>query len=144
MDEPISRAKGLHQRMQETRSQLDQDMQLLMDAARGLAREARGLVDWRRNVKRYPWLAVGAAAALGYFLVPKRNKVAQLDANTLADLAKHKHLVLRVEGEPHSGMAGGLMSTVLAVAAREAATWVRKELTGLLKDANRSGRSPTG
>ena len=32
------------------------------------------LSDWRSYVRRYPWISVGAAAALGYVLVPKKTK----------------------------------------------------------------------
>jgi hypothetical protein len=32
------------------------------------------LSDWRSYVRRHPWVSVGAAAALGYVLVPSRAK----------------------------------------------------------------------
>ncbi len=34
------------------------------------------LSDWRSYVRRHPWVSVGAAAALGYVLVPSRAKPA--------------------------------------------------------------------
>jgi hypothetical protein len=124
MDDPASRANGLRRRMQETRSQLHHDVG-------GLVRDARGIVDWRRNVKRYPWLAIGAAAALGYFIVPKRRKPTHLDAETLAELARTKRLFLRVEGETEkpAKVTDTVAATVLAIVGREAATWLRRQVT---------------
>jgi hypothetical protein len=113
--------------MQETRDQLHRDVG-------GLVRDARGVVDWRRNVKRYPWLAVGAAAALGYLIVPKRRKPMHLDAETLAELARTKRLVLRLEGETEkpAKVTDTLAATLLAVVGREAAGWLRKQAANFL------------
>jgi len=128
MDDPASRANGLRRRMQETRKQLYRDVD-------GLVHDARGVVDWRRNVKRFPWLAVGAAAALGYLVIPKRQKsTTHLDAETLADLARAKRLVVRFEGETEkAGTVGGtLAKTLLTAVGREAGTWLRKQVTGFV------------
>ncbi len=134
MEEPANRAEGLRRRMQETRSQLYHDVG-------GLVRDARGVVDWRRNVKRFPWLALGAAAALGFLVVPKRRRRNHLDAETLAELARQKRLVLRVEGEPTKpGVADTLAATLLAMAGREASAWFRKQLLGFLGGERQPGR----
>ncbi len=36
--------------------------------------QVNALSDWRSYVRRYPWASVGAAAALGFILVPSRGK----------------------------------------------------------------------
>jgi len=36
--------------------------------------QVNALSDWRSYVRRYPWVSVGAAAVLGYVLVPSRAK----------------------------------------------------------------------
>lgn len=36
--------------------------------------QVSALSDWRSYVRRYPWVSVGAAAVLGYVLVPSRAK----------------------------------------------------------------------
>ena len=41
-----------------------------------VAAQVNALSDWRSYVRRYPWISVGAAAALGYVLVPSRAKPA--------------------------------------------------------------------
>jgi len=38
--------------------------------------QVNALSDWRSYVRRHPWVSVGAAAALGYVLVPSRAKPA--------------------------------------------------------------------
>jgi hypothetical protein len=38
----------------------------------GAVKGARLLADWRSLVGTYPWLTLGAATAIGYFLVPAR------------------------------------------------------------------------
>ena len=127
MDEPDSRANGLRRRMQETRKQLYRDVDTLV-------RDAEGMIDWRRYVRRYPLFAVGAAAALGYFLVPRRRSAVRLDAETLAELAKTKRLVLRLEGdEPKTASASGtLTATILGIVGREAAGWLRKQFMDIV------------
>jgi len=135
MEEPGGRAEGLRHRMQETRNQLYRDVG-------GLVRDARGAVNWRRYVARYPLWAVGAAAALGYLVVPKRRKSVELNAETLAELARDKRLVIRIEGqgEKSAGMADSLIATALAFASRAAAGWFRKQVTNYMSQAPRSYR----
>jgi hypothetical protein len=38
----------------------------------GAVQGARTLTDWRSIVRSYPWLSLSVAAAVGYFVVPKR------------------------------------------------------------------------
>jgi hypothetical protein len=113
--------------MQETRNRLYRDVG-------GLVRDAREAVDWRRNVKRYPWVAVGAAAALGFLLVPTRRKTLRLDAETLANLARKQNLVVNLErkGEKTATLANSLTATILAIIGREAAGWLRQQITGFV------------
>ena len=127
MEEPANRAKFVRQRMEQTRSQLYRNVGDLL-------RNARETVDWRRMVSRYPWAAVTATAAVGFFLVPSRRKVTHLDAETLAALARDKRLVLRVEEHPSkpAALKDTLLATILAVAGRGVAAWGRKQVIDLL------------
>ena len=56
---------AIRQRMEEVRCDLDQDVQEIVEGARDLR-------DWRSYVRTYPWVCVGAALAVGYLLVPRR------------------------------------------------------------------------
>ena len=56
----------IQRRMAQIRRDLHEDV-------REVVKGAQSLTDWRSQVRSHPWLALGAAAALGYFVVPKRN-----------------------------------------------------------------------
>jgi hypothetical protein len=55
----------IQRRMAQIRHELHQEVQ---EAVKG----AQSLTDWRSQVRNHPWLALGAAAAVGYLVVPKR------------------------------------------------------------------------
>jgi hypothetical protein len=56
----------IQRRMAQIRHELHVDVQ---EAVKG----AQSLTDWRSQVRNHPWLALGAAAAVGYLVVPKRH-----------------------------------------------------------------------
>lgn len=89
MTEPREADEIRHQ-MADIRNCLHQDVQEIVD-------NARDMTNWRYYVRRYPWAAVGTAAALGYFVVPRRTKVVSQDADAIAD---------RLSAEYRSAMAG--------------------------------------
>jgi hypothetical protein len=39
----------------------------------GVVAKAEAAADWRRYLTMYPWVSLGAALALGYWIVPKRS-----------------------------------------------------------------------
>ena len=41
--------------------------------------QVNALSDWRSYVRRHPWVSMGAAAVLGYVLVPSRKKLGAED-----------------------------------------------------------------
>jgi len=60
-----SSAEEIQQQMRQVRRELNEEVQEIVEQARDLA-------DWRHYVRRYPWICLGGAAALGYLLVPAR------------------------------------------------------------------------
>jgi hypothetical protein len=60
-------AADIQRRMAQIRHVMHQEVQ-------GAVQGARTLTDWRSLVKSYPWLSLSVAAAVGYFVVPKRRK----------------------------------------------------------------------
>jgi hypothetical protein len=56
----------IQRRMAQIRRELHEDVR---EAVKG----AQSLTDWRSQVRSHPWMALGAAAALGYLIVPKRH-----------------------------------------------------------------------
>lgn len=58
----------IRRRMAQIRCDLHEDMQEVVSGA-------EVAFDWRHYVRQYPWIAIGAATAVGYLVVPKRRKV---------------------------------------------------------------------
>ncbi len=56
----------IQRRMAQIRRELHEDV-------RGAVQGAQELTDWRSQVRKHPWLALGTAAVLGYLIVPKRH-----------------------------------------------------------------------
>jgi hypothetical protein len=101
----------IQRRMEAVRCDLARDVD-------DVVRSAGRLVDWREYVRRYPWACLGAAAAVGYLLVPKRPEIINPDADTLLELAKRNELIVNVNPAPQKW--GGVTSTLFTLAAKAA------------------------
>jgi len=62
-------SENLQQEMRDVRRNLGQHTEQVIE-------NAREQLNWRHYVAGHPWIALGAAATLGYFLVPARCKCA--------------------------------------------------------------------
>ena len=62
--------------IEEIRRKMARIRRELHDDVRDVVEGAEAVSDWRHYVRLYPWAAVGAACALGYFVVPKSRKAA--------------------------------------------------------------------
>jgi hypothetical protein len=58
-------AELLQSQMRQVRASLREDVKVILE-------NARDMTDWQYYVKRYPWACLGAAAALGFLIVPSR------------------------------------------------------------------------
>jgi hypothetical protein len=101
--------------MAEIRCSLDAEMT-------GIVSSARVMSDWRHYVRSYPWACMGAAAAIGYLVVPKRIEILRPDAATLAKLAERNQLLVKPNAEPqvHGGLAASLFTMIAQTVARGA------------------------
>ena len=99
-------ADEIVKRMQDVRREVGVDVQ-------GIRESAKTLSDWRYHVKNHPWMCVGAAAALGFFVVPKRKAVPTEDAKELVDLLKKHNL----NAGPMPAASKGLAATIIGMAA---------------------------
>jgi hypothetical protein len=112
MSSTSTQAETIQQQMRQVRRELREGVEEIVE-------NARVMTDWTHYVRTYPWVAVGAAAAVGYLLVPSRTPVIQPDVSSLLELAKHDKLVVKVDpSEPSKpgmlGMVAGMVtSTVL-------------------------------
>jgi hypothetical protein len=97
-----------------------------------LAENARNLTDWRYYVKVAPWGAVGAAAAIGYFIVPRRIQIVQPSADEIAKLAKRHQIVVehKAKAEAKQGGPAQLVMTMLANAMLRAVTAYASQQAG--------------
>ena len=100
-------AEDIQQRMKAVRCDLVGDVDDVL-------RSARQMLDWKEYVRRYPWACMGAAAALGYLVVPRRLELISPDAETLLQLAKQNKLVVKPNPTPQNRR--GLLSTLLTIA----------------------------
>ena len=76
---------------------------------------AREMTDWTWYVRNYPLVCVGAAAAIGYLLVPSRRPPPiKPDAKDLLELARHQKIVVKME-EPKS--SSSLLGSLVRMAA---------------------------
>lgn len=80
-----------------------------------IVQSAKTLSDWRYYVKNHPLLLAGAAAGLGFLLIPRKNPgraAANDETQELIELLKKHHVRgISVEGPP-----AGLLKTVAGIA----------------------------
>lgn len=92
--------------------------------------QVNALRDWRSYIRRYPWLSVSAAAAIGFVIVPARK-------NPRTEDSSHS------TRERTSSAAAEELKSVLVGAAKKAATaYARKSLgdfvSGFVESAERT------
>jgi hypothetical protein len=80
MDSHSKDVESLRQEMHEVRTSM-------VDEVHDLVENARSATDWRCYWRTHPWAWCGAAAALGYLVVPAR-RIGHADVRRLADLAQ--------------------------------------------------------
>jgi hypothetical protein len=110
---------AIRQRMEEVRSDLDQDVQEIVEGARDLR-------DWRTYVRSYPWACVSAALAVGYLIVPRRSRLSQPTAEMLAELAKQSRLAAMAD-LPTKSNGGRVLAFVGSLALRGVASYVSQQ-----------------
>jgi hypothetical protein len=97
-------ADAIQRQMQQVRAEMREDV-------REMVASARELTDWTWYVRSYPWVCIGAAAAVGYLVVPARARPAIApDAKDLLELAKHQKIFVKVEEpKPKPTLVASLM-----------------------------------
>jgi hypothetical protein len=97
MSTTVQSAQDIQRQMSQIRRDLDEQVDDIVDSARQIT---ENLTDWRAYVSSHPWLVLGAAAAIGYWIVPTRIAVDRPVADTLASLAKSGEIKLSSPDEP--------------------------------------------
>ncbi|HRX77978.1 MAG: hypothetical protein H6821_16640 [Planctomycetaceae bacterium] len=99
-------AETIRKEMQCVRREIADDVQDVVEST-------RQMTDWHSYVNRYPLVCVGAAAVVGFLLVPKRVEIMSPDEDTLLRLAKKSKLV--VKNAPQSQAKSGLAGTMIGL-----------------------------
>jgi hypothetical protein len=90
--DPDVAATQIQQQMHAIRKGLRPEVKEIVDSA-------KTLMSWQHYVASYPWASLGAAAAVGYMVVPRRLEVTRPDAEALKRIARNSKLVLETESE---------------------------------------------
>ena len=122
-DQPL--AKSVRARMQELRCEIDGDME-------DVSASARTMVDRKHYVKTHPWVCLGAIAALGFLIVPKRSKAINAELATPTDLAGTGHPIVKPASAAARGLVDALVATVVSIAVREATAYLGQSAGKLL------------
>jgi len=112
---------------------------------------AEAVVDWGRYTWTYPWIALGAAAAVGYLIYTSGHQKVAADTGSLADEAKAGEPVAgaRAEGQEWSRTGQNLLlaawGILLPVAVRAGQNYVLHWLERQYptRTADRTGLSPS-
>jgi hypothetical protein len=134
---PTPAAEEIQRQMRDVRSELRNDVQDLVD-------NARVMTDWHYYVRSYPWLCLGAAAAVGYLLVPSRVQVFKPDAQMLADLVRQHQVAVKTEvkPQPSGGLLGGLVNMAAGAALQGAMAIASQQLNQFLRGLATPASSP--
>ncbi len=98
-------SNDIPKQMQQVRRELVGDVQ-------ALAENVQVLTDWRHYVKSHPWLCLGAAAVVGYVLVPKARSAQPLDAAAMKELLD----AAKTHSSAPPKASSGIMSALVGMA----------------------------
>ncbi len=108
---------GLQRQMRHIRRDLNEHADQMVETA-------RNQFDWRRYVANHPWGSIAAAAAVGFFLVPRRACCKGVDAQTVKETV-NQVVQASHPGSPLGGSLVGWLFALLATAlVREAVALV--------------------
>ena len=110
-----------------------------------LVENARAITDWRRYWRNHPWAWCGAAAILGYVLVPPR-RFGQADVRTVAELTRAE--VERASGASAAapqrrGIVANLTSMAMGFAVKQGLQVLGRQLGGLLNPQSANSSPPS-
>jgi hypothetical protein len=135
MNSPLNSAEQLRDEMRKLRSHMDADVDDFVE-------NTRGLLDWHSYYESAPWLFLGAAAFAGYMLVPSKVRHVTIDLDKLADLAKHRQVVVKQAGSANGSADSGLSKMVMGLVWRTALAVASQQLNRYFSSRPQSGTSP--
>ena len=132
-------AEDIQRQMRDVRSELREDVQEIVENARIMA-------DWQHYVRSYPWLCLGAAAALGFVLVPPRVQVVKPDSRMLADLVRQHQVAINAEvkSQPPPGIADRCANLASGLVFQAVVALANHQLHQFLQGLSSPKSSPAG
>jgi hypothetical protein len=114
--------------------------ELLIDV-RDVGRSARAITSPSFYVRKFPWVTLATAAAIGYMLIPKKRQVVYPDPEMLAEMVRKKQVRLDTSraAKESKGMLETLAVMGLSWAARTGFDYVTQQLT---KAATKKAETP--
>ena len=94
------------------------------------------MVDWKHYVKAHPWVCLGAAAVLGFLIVPKRSRGTSADLPAPTEAAETARPVAAAPTAVR-GMVDALVGAVAGIAVREAIADLGQSAGKFLREAER-------
>jgi hypothetical protein len=142
MSSSLPSAEVLQAQMRQVRSEMGTDVQEIVDSA-------RVLTDWQYYVRTYPWLCLGAAAALGYLVIPTRIHYVRPDPATVAELARQHKLVVQPtqDTKPKQGLVAAIAAAAVSALLQGGMGLARQGLNSYLShqfDGQPRGSKPNG
>jgi len=127
--DPAQQADALRREMRSIRRELGDNVEELVE-------NAERLLDWRYYWRRYPWGMIGAAALVGYFVVPRRMVAMSVDGLSLDELAQRLAPAITSRAEKREskpGWLGSLFSLGVGMLTKAATGYATQYLTQMLK-----------
>ena len=131
-------SERIRTQMARIRNDLTEDVGEVVD-------QARELTDWHNVVRRYPWLCVGAATALGFILVPSRPRIVSADGPAPANASTTPGAMGPARasmGPPQGSVLSPLMGTLANLVIRHAISVAGNQIQHLLTARTKSNSSP--
>jgi len=122
---PENRPEQLRREMRSIRRELGENVEELVV-------QAERLMDWRYYIERYPWVSVGAAAFLGYFLVPGRTVVLPADKQTIAKLVEQIPAMVKQPEPKKSSLFGSLLTMGMGLVGRAAMGYATQQFQKMM------------
>lgn len=120
---PEDEARDVVERMAVLRRELVHDVE-------HVAESAHAITDWTFYVRRFPWAAVGIAAAAGFLIVPRKKTTVTPTPEQLAALAHSKDFVAAATNQlkPPESVLKGIAATLAAMAGRAALSYITEQI----------------
>lgn len=127
-------ASEIQHQMAQLRGEVREDVEDIFDSARAYS-------DWRYYVNRHPWICVGAAVAVGYFLVPARVEIRSPDVATLKKLARQNRLVVEANpaAQPRRSLLASAGSLLGSLVVRQAMSFAGQKLAAYIEAGGAGG-----